>query len=100
MKALKDAAARALEGVESIGQESPVGDHQANGEVESAVRTLKAQMRATWFGLESDPMLMWIPTFAGDTIARFRKGSDGKTPWEREQGRKWAVKKDWGSEID
>ena len=65
------------------------------------MRTLKAQMRATRFGLESrlgrqlahdDPILMWIPTFAGDTIARFRKGPDGKTPWEREreQGRKWA----------
>ena len=56
-------------------------------------------MRATRFGLETrlgrqlghdDPFLMWIPTFKGDTIARFRKGPDGKTPWEREQGRKWA----------
>ena len=37
-----------------------------------------------------DPILTWIPTFAGDTIARFRKGPDGKTPWEREQGRKRA----------
>ena len=53
-------------------------------------------MRATRFALESrlgrqlahdDPILTWIPTFAGDTIARFRKGPDGKTPWEREQGR-------------
>ena len=67
MKALKDAAAKALEGVESIGQESLVGDHQANGDIESAVRTQKAQMRATTFGLESrlgrqlahdDPILM------------------------------------------
>ena len=56
-------------------------------------------MRATRFALESrlerplahdDPILTWIPTFAGDTIARFRKGPDGKTAWEREQGRKWA----------
>ena len=38
MKALKDAAAKALEGVESIGQESPVGDHQTNGDIESAVK--------------------------------------------------------------
>ena len=100
MKALKDAAAKALEGVESIGQESPVGDHQANGDIESTVRTLEAQMRATRFGLKSrlgrqlahdDPILMmWIPTFAGDTIAKFRKGPDGKTPGERELGRKWA----------
>ena len=99
MKALKDAAAKALKGVESISQESPVGDHQANGDIESTVRTLKAQMRATRFALGSrlgrqlahyDPILLRIPNFAGDTIARFRKGPDGKTPWEREQGRKLA----------
>ena len=56
-------------------------------------------MRARRFALErmlgrqlpqDDPLLTWIPTFAGDTIARFRKGPDGKTPWEREQGGKWA----------
>ena len=91
MKALKGAAAKALEGVESIGQESPVGDHQATADIESAVWTPKAQMRATRFGLESrlcrqlahdDPILTWIPTFADETIARFRKGPDGKTPWE------------------
>ena len=34
--------------------------------------------------------MTWIPTCAGDTIARFRKGPDGKRLWEREQGRKWA----------
>ena len=99
MKALKDAAAKALEGVESIAQESPVGDHQANGDTESTVRTLKAQMRAMRFALESrlgrqlahdDPILTWIPTFAGDLIARFRQFLDGKTRWERVQGRKWA----------
>ena len=75
-----------------------MGDHQANGDIESAVRTPKAQMRATRFGLESrlgrqlardDSILMWIQTYAGDTIERFRKGPDGKTLWEREQGRKW-----------
>ena len=32
MKAMKDAAAKALDGVESIGQDSPAGDHQANGD--------------------------------------------------------------------
>ena len=99
MKALKDAAAKAPEGVERISQESPVGDHQANCPTESTVRTLKAQMTATRFALESrlgqqlaldDPILTWIPTVAGDTITRFRKGSDCKTPWERERGRTWA----------
>ena len=53
------------------------------------MKTLKSQMRATRFGLESrlgrqlahdDPILTWIPTFAGDTTSRFRKGPDGKAP--------------------
>ena len=92
MSALKEAAVKAIEGVESISQEPPVGDHQANGDIESTLRTLKGQMRATRLGrpLAHDPILTWIPTFAGDTIARFRKSPDGKTAWEREQGRKWA----------
>ena len=37
-----------------------------------------------------DPVLTWIPTFSGDVMARHRKGKDGKTPYERETGRKWA----------
>ena len=99
MKTLKEAAVRACEGVEAISRESPVGDHQSNGAIESAVRTLKAQMRTIRFALErclgrslspDDCVLSWIPTFAGDSIARFRKGSDGKTSWERECGRRWA----------
>ena len=63
MKALKDAAAKALQGVESIGQESPVGDHQANGDIESVVRTLQAQMRATrldWRAGWADSLRMMI----------------------------------------
>ena len=33
--------------------------------------------------------LTWIPTIAGDVMAKYRRGTDGKTPWERETGRKW-----------
>ena len=53
LQACKEAAAKALKGVECTGQESPAEDHQANGDIESAVRTLKAQMRTTRSGLES-----------------------------------------------
>ena len=44
------------------------------GDIESTVRTLKAQMRATRFALESrlgrqlahdDLILTWVPTFCG-----------------------------------
>ena len=97
--ALKTAAALAVQRVEAVPRECPVGDHQANGDIEVGVRELKRQMRAIRLSLEgklgmklndNDPILMWIPTFAGDAISRHRKGRDGKTPWERETGRKWA----------
>ena len=98
MRALKEESARRVDGVEAIPRECPVGDHQKNGDIEVAVRELKRQMRAVRMSLEQrlgrvlaedDPLLMWIPTFAGDCIAFHRRGSDGKTPWERETGRKW-----------
>ena len=44
MKALKEAAAKACPAQESVPREVPQGDHQANGEIESAVRELKRQM--------------------------------------------------------
>ena len=97
MKALKEESARKVADVEAISRECPVGDHQKNGEIESGVRELKRQMRAVRMSLEGrlgraladdDPLLMWIPTFAGDCIAFHRRGADGKTPWERETGRK------------
>ena len=68
------------------------------------MRTLKAQMRATRFGLESrmgrqlahdDPILMWIPTFAGDTIARFRK----RSRWQDALGRERESQAESGLEI-
>lgn len=99
MVALKDAAARSLPGVEAVPRNSPVGDHQANGSIESGVREIKRQMRAVRMALERrlgrkldsrDPILTWVPTFSADAIARHRKGKDGKTPYERETGRKWA----------
>ena len=47
----------------------------------------------SWLGLKlgaKDPMLTWMPTFAADAMARHRVGSDGKTAWLRETGRRWA----------
>ena len=84
MKALKDAAAKGPRRVESNGRESPVGDHHANGDIETAVKTPKAQMRATRFGLDSrlgrqlahdDPIPMWILTLQ---VTRSR--DSGKVP--------------------
>ena len=98
MEALKEAAASACVEVEAMSRESPVGDHNANAEIESGVRQLKRQMRSIRLALEQrigqvlgerDPILAWIPKFAGDVLAHYRRGSDGKTPWQRETGRRW-----------
>ena len=50
---LKEAAARACEGVESVSRSVPVGDLQANGHAESAVKQVKGVMRTLRFALES-----------------------------------------------
>ena len=90
--ALKDAAARALPIVESC----PVGDHQSNCSIDVSVGEFRRQRRAIRMQLENrlgivlandDPVLAWIPTCSGDAIARYHRGVDGKTPWERETGR-------------
>ena len=99
LKALKDIAARTVQGVEHVSKEVPVGDHAENGEIECCVRELKRQMRAMRLALENnlgttldakDPVLAWMPAFAADVISRYRRGSDGKTGWQRESGRQWA----------
>ena len=68
--------------------ESPVGDHQANGDAECAVREIKRQVRVLWYALEEHmgglikgghPILRWLPTAAADAISRCRVGRDGLT---------------------
>ena len=95
---LKRESMALVPGVESKPREVPVGDHQANGDIESAVRELKGQMRSIRLSLEQklgfeldgqDPLLFWIPSFSADAINRYRKGSDGKTAYERDSGRAW-----------
>ena len=60
MKALKGATAKTLEGVASTGQESPVENHQANGDIESAMKIvgsmkqLKNETSADFTALEKE----------------------------------------------
>jgi len=86
------------EGVEVTPKESPVGDHQANGLAEVAVRELKICVRAVKFALEdkigqelagSHPILTWIPRHAGMMMSRFRIVKEGKTAYERLYGKQW-----------
>ena len=96
--ALKEAAARACEGVEAIARSIPVGDHKANGHAESAVKQVKGMMRAVRLAMESklgerlpnsDCILKWLPSFSADIISKVRKTSSGRTPYEMEMNRKW-----------
>ena len=96
---LKAAAARSVKGLEAIPRECPVGDHQANGHAESAVRQVKDMMRTIRIGLErnlgqildeTDPILTWLPTFSADAVSIFRKMKDGKTRYEKETGKRWS----------
>ena len=91
--ALKVAATVRLAGL----RDPPVGDHQANGDAECAVRVVKRQVRVLPHALEEHmgpirdghPILRWLPTAAADAISRCRIGRDGLTAGQRRTGRPW-----------
>jgi len=79
-------------------KESPVGDHQANGLAEVAVRELKICVRAIKFALEerigrelegTHPLLAWIPRHASMLMSRYRIAKEGKTAYELMFGKPW-----------
>lgn len=93
--ALKTKAAQDI-GVAAIPEESPVGDSQANGEIESAVKEVKGQIRAVKSQLEENlgfaidvkhPIFSWLPTYAVDMISRHRIEPDGRTAEKRRTGK-------------
>ena len=66
---------------EVIPEESPVDDHQANGEIENAVKELEKQIRVLKLGLEQKlqlilkddhPMMAWLPEHAGFLLSAAR----------------------------
>ena len=96
--AIKASATARMPEVEVVDKSSPVGDHQANGAIEVAVRELKRQTRALRMSLEhklgrsldnGHPLVAWVSSFAAEAINVFRKDSSGKTPYEKEFGRRW-----------
>lgn len=96
--ALKNEVISMLQGVEADPIESPEGDHQANGDIENAVREVKRMMRTTRSSLEeklgkkladNDPLLTWMPRYCADLITRYRRGPDGKTSEQRRSGKQW-----------
>lgn len=98
MRALKREAAAGCGDITIIPQESPPGDHKANGEVESCINDLKRRMRANKSGLEKrlgqslpedHVVWSWLPRYCSDMINRYKVGTDGQTPEERRTGKQW-----------
>ncbi|CAK0876009.1 unnamed protein product [Prorocentrum cordatum] len=83
-------------GIETVPEESAVGDSQGNGLAEHAVREVKAKARAARaqvgdlhgvsIGVEH-PATPWMVEFAAMSINLGRRGADGRTAWELRHGR-------------
>ncbi|CAK0843605.1 unnamed protein product [Prorocentrum cordatum] len=83
-------------GIETVPEESAVGDSQGNGLAEHAVREVKAKARAARaqvddlhgvsIGVEH-PVTPWMVEFAAMSINLGRRGADGRTAWEFRHGR-------------
>ena len=82
--------------VEVISEESPVDDHQGNGEIENAIKELEKQIRVLKDSVErkmqlvikdDHPVMAWIPQHAGFLLSRFQVAADGKTAHERLKGK-------------
>ena len=87
-------------------EESPVGDHQANGEIEMANQLVQGQFRVMKCGFESrigtklvgtHPLVPWLLIHAADTLNRYVKGEDGRTAYQRVKGRAFRTPvTEWG----
>ena len=81
-------------------EQPPPGEHQSNGlaeiigrHVRDHVRVLKLQLQnriARNVG-EDGPIMPWFMRWAAMSMSRFPNGRDGRTPYQRQRGRKCDV---------
>ena len=97
IKALKEAVRNEVS-AEVTPEESPVGDHAANGDVENAIRQVQGQIRTMKDALESrygerlprdSHVLPWLVMHAAATISRYRKDAHGITAYRRWKGKEF-----------
>ena len=95
LKAVQEEVSRQRVG-QTLQENSPVGDSQANGAAERAVQSVSEQVRVVRLGLEqrlgvqvpgAHPLTTWIVEHASDMLNKFMKGDDGKTPYQRLRGK-------------
>ena len=78
-------------------EQPPKGESQANGVVEEAGKTVRGLVKVMKDQMEdkaqvkigeSDEIMHWLVRWAAMVHSRFQKGTDGKTAYERQKGRK------------
>ena len=74
---------------------SPVGESECNGRAGNAVRQVQVKVRTFRAAIEehtktkmdmSRPFATWMIRWAGESITKYGRGSDGKTSWQRRRG--------------
>ena len=79
-------------------EESPVGEHKSNGEVENTAQVIQGQLRTLRLGLQSryqmrlradHPVMPWVIKHAASLINICKVGEDGRTAWETRKGKKF-----------
>jgi hypothetical protein len=89
---------KAKEELQMIAEESPVGEHPSNGEVENAIKSAQSQIRTMRLALQAryktkirtdHPIMPWLVHHAALLIDICRIGTDGCTPYERRKGKKF-----------
>ena len=85
-------------GVTVVPDQTPMGDSQAGGVQEAAVKTVKDKTRCIWLqfcemhGIKAETgnhrhqLLPWAVRYAGQLHTRTVKGADGRTGWQRTKG--------------
>ena len=95
--ALKESV-KAEQAIDMILEESPVGDHRANGEIEATNKQVQAKVRTQKDALETrigerikwyHQVLPWLVSHAAATINRRRTDEEGFTAHRRWKGKEF-----------
>ena len=77
-------------------EESPIGEHESNGEIENAVQRVQGQFRSQKHALEARygikikgemNIIPWMIRNGAAVVNRYQVGDDGRTPYRRLRGR-------------
>ena len=83
---------------ETLIENSPAGDSQANGVAERAVQSVAQHVRVMRHGLQQKlgavvpgphPVTCWLVEHVADLLNKYQQGEDGRTAYHRLRGKGW-----------